>query len=1352
MAELLATMVVGPLVSMVKEKASSYLLDQYQVMKGMEEQHEVLKRKLPVILDVMIDAEEKAAMHREGAKVWLEAVRKVAYKANDVLDEFKYEALRRKARAEGHYKALGMDVIKLLPTHNRVAFRSKMANRLHMIVRDLDVLIREMKVFRFEFRPQGPIPMQWKQTDACINNDSLDVASRSRDRAKMELVHRLLAEANSSDLTVVPVVGMGGLGKTTLAQLIYNDPKIQKHFQLQLWVYVSGEFDMNSLADKIVKENGCVTSGSSALDRLQNAVSGKRYLLVLDDVWNCVELNKWEKLKSYLQHGDRGSSVLITTRDEAVVKIVMGTTEGAYGLQGLDEDFIREIILTRISSSKQEEEWHHVEFLEMVDKVVSRCAGSPLLAKALGSLLGTKTTLGEWHAVLSRSMIWDEEDKILSLFKFSYNGFMRQCFAFCAMFPKDYEIDVEMLIQLWMANGFIPEKQGQHPEIIGKSIFYDLASRSFFQNVKGIPFHFNHTMVSRVTCKIHDLMHDAAMDSMGNECATITTKQSKSRGFPYSARHLFLSVHQPETFLNASLKKRSPAFQTLICDGYVNEDIKILSKYNSIRALKINRVSTIRPKYLQHLRYLDLSNSDIKALPKDISILYLLQTLNLSDCYNLERLPKQLKYLTCLRHLYTHGCRKLKSMPPELRHLTSLQTLTCFVAGTHSGCSNVGEMQNLDLSGKLELSQLENVTGEGAQAACLVNKKKLTELKLRWTDCDMKAQNNNDEEVMEGLKPHDGLKVLRIYSCGSSTFPAWVNTLNDMVELELGDCKRVEKLPPLWQLRALQVLRLVGLESVYCFCSGGITFKELKVLSLLSMPKLKTWWDTNEVAEEPIFPKVEELEIHECGSLTALPKAAPVISGVETKCKCRSAFPALRKMILRDLTMFDRWEAVEGTLEEEVLFPQLEELSIVSCESLSALPNGSLLVEQSIGEAETVCRCSAFPALRKLELSGLSALEKWGQVQGTPGEEVTFPELENLRINGCPKLTDLPEAPKLSALTIDGGRGQQQISLQGASRCIPSLSSLTLDVSTDDTEATLLHVKQKWNGKLPLAAMTLTRSNLLFSSYSSVLPLWTCFANLVDLKIWECDALVYWPENVFQILGSLRKLSIWQCSKLTGCTQISDDQSAPALELGGFLPCLEYLKISDCASLVELPTLPASLKTLSIDRCDKVETLDIRPRLVSEEGVERPDVLKLSFLSIGHCNSLSEIANLPPSIKNLDIGGCHNLQSLSGQLDAVQKLAIQSCSRLKSLESCFRELRSLEELNLSGCKSLVSLPDRPQAYSSLRVLVIKYCDGTKFLPPSLTSRLVYLEEKELDGRYEEPKTRKCAVRSLVCSK
>ena len=126
----------------------------------------------------------------------------------------------------------------------------------------------------------------------------------------------------------------------------------------------------------------------------------------------------------------------------------------------------------------------------------------------------------------------------------------------------------------------------------------------------------------------------------------------------------------------------------------------------------------------------------------------------------------------------------------------------------------------------------------------------------------------------------------------------------------------------------------------------------------------------------------------------------------------------------------------------------------------------------------------------------------------------------------------------------------------------------------------------------------------------------------------------------------------------------------------------------------------------------------------------------LESLTIWRCNGLSEVANLPPSIKTLGIYYCGNLQSLSGQLGDIQKLTIDSCSLLESLDSCLGELRSLEELELYGCKSLVSLPDGPQAYSSLRVLGIEHCDGVKSLPPSLQSRLDCLEQKDLDARYE----------------
>ncbi|VAH12690.1 unnamed protein product [Triticum turgidum subsp. durum] len=237
MAELVVTMAIEPLVSKLLDKASSNLLDQYNVMEGMDEQQKTLKRKLPAILDVIADAEEQATAHRKGAKFWLQELKTVAYEANEVFDEFKYEAFRREAKKKGHYKELGFDVIKLSPAHNHVASRYKMGRKLCLILQAIEVLIAEMQVFGFKYQPQPPVSKEWRQTDYIIT-DPQEIASKSKDKDKAEIVGTLLRQANNADLAVVAIVGMGGIGKTILAQLIYNEPGIQKHFQLLLWVCI----------------------------------------------------------------------------------------------------------------------------------------------------------------------------------------------------------------------------------------------------------------------------------------------------------------------------------------------------------------------------------------------------------------------------------------------------------------------------------------------------------------------------------------------------------------------------------------------------------------------------------------------------------------------------------------------------------------------------------------------------------------------------------------------------------------------------------------------------------------------------------------------------------------------------------------------------------------------------------------------------------------------------------------------------------------------------------------------------------------------------------------------------------
>ena len=273
MAELAASLVVGPLVSLLK-KVSSSLLDQYNVMEGMEKQHEILKRQLPAILDIMADAEKQAS--RRGVKAWLEKLKTVAYEANDVFDEFEYEALRRRAKKNGHITKLGMAGVKLFPTHNRVVFRIRMGNKLSSIVEAIKVLVEEMKDFGFDkLQPEAPAWNKWREMDSIIV-DPKNIVSRSRDKEREKIIEVLLShQASSGDLLVLPIVGMGGLGKTTLAQLIYNDPRVQEQFQLLKWVCVSDDFNVCNLANEICNESEKTLE--KALNKLQEHLRGKRY-------------------------------------------------------------------------------------------------------------------------------------------------------------------------------------------------------------------------------------------------------------------------------------------------------------------------------------------------------------------------------------------------------------------------------------------------------------------------------------------------------------------------------------------------------------------------------------------------------------------------------------------------------------------------------------------------------------------------------------------------------------------------------------------------------------------------------------------------------------------------------------------------------------------------------------------------------------------------------------------------------------------------------------------------------------------------------------------------------------------
>ncbi|KAJ1692188.1 hypothetical protein LUZ63_008886 [Rhynchospora breviuscula] len=446
----MADLLLSAVISAVLKKAANSLVQQIGEMWGISDQQERLHNMLLEIHDVLPNAERRANSNA-AVKLWLLKLKAAAYDADDLLDEFCYEDLRRDAVRHGqkvsnlsHFFSLEIPAL----------FLYKMSGKLKKVVQRIDDLVVQM----------------------------------GRDNDKEEIVRLLLEGRDSADLTVVPVVGMGGLGKTTLVRLVYNDPRVQEHFELPLWVFVSKKFSIGLIVKSIIElvmgDCSVPTNNRELLKRhLHQALSGRKYLLVLDDVWN-ENVDKWEHLRAILNCRDSRSAIIVTTRNTKVASI-MGTVK-SYNLGFLGDDDSWNLFHKRAFSMEVEET---EELVEIGRKLVQNCGGLPLAINTLGSLMSDKNQAREWLVVLEESRIWETRspnNRVLPKLRLSYDHlppYMKQCFAFCAVFPKGYEMDKEKLIQYWMANGFIPSDGPGNLEMKGNDIFNELAWRSFFYDV-----------------------------------------------------------------------------------------------------------------------------------------------------------------------------------------------------------------------------------------------------------------------------------------------------------------------------------------------------------------------------------------------------------------------------------------------------------------------------------------------------------------------------------------------------------------------------------------------------------------------------------------------------------------------------------------------------------------------------------------------------------------------------------------------------------------------------------------------------------------------------------------------------
>ncbi|GKV12644.1 hypothetical protein SLEP1_g23766 [Rubroshorea leprosula] len=780
----LADVMVSALFNFISDQLSTSEFLNFAREEQFLSQLNMWKNLLPKINALLHDAQQSHTDSR-ALKLWLSDLKDLAYDAEDIIDEIDTEVQRR--RLLGHTQFGTTSKVRFLfppccagLNSSGIKFSGRLGSEMEAITARFQETLRQKKILNLVERGgQGRLKTKMERLRS---TSSLVDESRvfGREQDKKVILERLM----DGKTGVISMVGMGGVGKTTLAQSVYNDDKIENIFELRVWVCVSTEFDvirvtrtllqgitsgdtsesllrgvtLESLLPGFTAESlprgvtlerllrGFTSGSVNFMDfnllqvKLKEMLSGKKFLIVLDDVWNenyeqwevlrtpfmagapgsksaagcyfrestagcyfresaagcyfresvagccfgeavagcyfgeaaagCYSgesaarkflivlddvwnenYEQWEVLRIPFMAGAPGSKVLVTTRNERVASIM--TTYPVYHLPVLSNDACFLLFVTHALGVINFDE--HPNLKEIGEEIVRKCKGLPLAAKTLGGLLRGKLSYHEWEDLL-RSKMWDipeERSGILPALMLSYHylpSHLKRCFAYCAMFPKDYEFDKNDLVLLWMAEGLIRQAKGEKQmQDVGLTYFHDLVSKSFFQQSNR----------NKRLFVMHDLINDLAQSVAGEICLHFEDSlEDKPHSLIAKRRYLSFTRHQYE--VSKRFEALDPvqclrAFIALPMDTssraaccYISNDVlqELLAKFRCLRVLCLSGYCIDEIPYsigdLKHLR-------ELTKLPQGIENLINLLVLDLTDTMKLVEMPLQVGNLKNLQ-------------------------------------------------------------------------------------------------------------------------------------------------------------------------------------------------------------------------------------------------------------------------------------------------------------------------------------------------------------------------------------------------------------------------------------------------------------------------------------------------------------------------------------------------------------------------------------------------------------------------------------------------------------------------------------------------------------------------------
>lgn len=820
------------------------LLYHVELLSGVKDQVESLHRELSLMKAFLKDSREKRSEY-EYVRELVSQITIVAYEAEDIIDTFVTNAAMQKARSP---------VGRALHVFDHSSKLRNVAKEIESI----KVKVKEIydkKMFGIQSLhggessrrspPQKRVPMVEEENVVGFDDEAMKISSRLTN--------------GSEELEIISIVGMGGLGKTTLAKKVYTDPSVEFHFYNRAWIYVSQLYSRKEVFLGILDSLGLITDEMYKMNdeklagELFSHLRSKRYLVVIDDVWT---MEAWDDLQMAFPKTASGSRILLTTRNTEVA--LHANPEGLpHHLRFLTHEESWELLSKKVFRKGS----CPLELEDIGLQIAKKCYGLPLAIVVVSGLLLKKEKTRDWWKKVANdvsSYVARDPKQCMDVLALSYKHLpdhLKVCFIYFGVFPEDFEIPVWKLLRLWTSEGFIQQMGQECLEDTAEEYLEDLVDRNLVLVAKK-------RANGRIkSCRVHDMLRDLSV-KMGSEEKFLEVFKESAQNHSLSSiskYHRRLCVHSH--FLDfITSRPFGPNVRSFLC--FASEEMELLREHTSFlhEAFRLVRVLDLKyinfPRFpneivqLVHLRYIALSGN-FRVLPASISKLWNLETLIVRTKSRELDIQVDIWKMSQFKHLYTSGLSCLRGPPAKTRK------------------------DNEDPFVRRNIQTISTVLPDCCKENILARTPGLRKLGIRGKVATLVAT-NGDSSLFDNLAKLDNLETLKLLNdtfplppsqCQISGLPQSYKFPPNLKKLTLSDTfLDWSHISTLGMLPNLEVLKLKD----YAFkgtqwepLDGG--FRLLRVLHI-GRTNLEHW-----NASGHHFPRLQQVFLKHCSSLNEIP-------------------------------------------------------------------------------------------------------------------------------------------------------------------------------------------------------------------------------------------------------------------------------------------------------------------------------------------------------------------------------------------------------------------------------------------------------------------------------------------------